>query len=129
MGSKATREADGGKAVWLTATLRTDAVRAQMTAKLFCEGSVRDKQIAQESSAHKDGRTEPETMLLHNGSVSRVSLLCIVHNKHLYETPIKVILCNKNRLKICGYCNVEFAKFSFLYIFAPCNCLQTEFEL
>jgi len=28
-----------------------------MTAMLFCEGSERDKQIAQESSGHKDGRT------------------------------------------------------------------------
>jgi len=28
-----------------------------MTAMLFCEGSGRDKQIAQESSGHKDGRT------------------------------------------------------------------------
>jgi hypothetical protein len=28
-----------------------------MTARLFCEGSGRDKQIAQESSGHKDGRT------------------------------------------------------------------------
>jgi len=43
---------------WLTATLRTDAERAQMTARLFCEGSVRDKQIAQESSNQKDRRTE-----------------------------------------------------------------------
>jgi len=47
-------------AVWLTATLRTDAANALMTAMLFCEGSGRDKQIAQESSIHKDGRTEPE---------------------------------------------------------------------
>jgi hypothetical protein len=46
--------------VWLTATLRTDAGNALMTARLFCEGSGRDKQIAQESSIHKDGRTEPE---------------------------------------------------------------------
>jgi len=29
-----------------------------MTARLFCEGSVRDKQIAQESSNQKDRRTE-----------------------------------------------------------------------
>jgi len=28
-----------------------------MTAMLFCEGSGRDKQIAQESSIRKDGRT------------------------------------------------------------------------
>ena len=35
-------------------------MNAQMTARLFCEGSGRDKQIAQESSFHKDGRTEPE---------------------------------------------------------------------
>jgi hypothetical protein len=31
-----------------------------MTAMLFCAGSGRDKQIAQESSIRKDGRTEPE---------------------------------------------------------------------
>jgi len=42
-----------------------------MTARLFCEGSVRDKQIAQESSDHKDGRTKPETMPLDNGSAAR----------------------------------------------------------
>ena len=58
----------------MTATLRTDAVSAQMTAKLFCEGSVRDKQIAQESSDHKDGRTEPETMPLDNGSAAKACI-------------------------------------------------------
>jgi hypothetical protein len=40
-----------------------------MTAMLFCEGSVRDKQIAQESSNHKDGRTEPEATPLDKGGV------------------------------------------------------------
>ena len=45
-----------------------------MTARLFCEGSVGDKQIAQESSDHKDGRTEPETMPLDNGSAGKACI-------------------------------------------------------
>jgi len=52
---------------------------------LFCEGSGRDKQIAQESSGHKDGRTGAGiAMPPNNGSVARR------HRQHRHRQQIVI---------------------------------------
>jgi len=71
LSSQSSIKAYGSPAVWLTATLRTDAGNAQMTAMLFCEGSKRQTNSA--GIKHSQGRANRSrnAMPPDNGSAAR----------------------------------------------------------